>query len=142
MAEDPNVSGQDNRPLYEFDEEEQPVSRTYGTASMVLGIISVVCCCLGPIGLVLSILAIVFSVVDYRRQKRFTGMAIAGLVLGIVGIILGIYMTFSYVQAFGAMNDPRFAEAMDRLYAGDVEGYERIMNEILSQAACLVRRLF
>lgn len=141
MAEYPNGSSWDNRPLYEF-EDEKPVSQSFGIASLVLGIVSVVCCCLGPVGLVLSVLAIVFCVLDCRRQQRFTGMSIAGLVLGIIGIVLGIYMTISYAQVAGAMNDPRFAEAMNRLYAGDMDGYERIMNEILSQAVCLVHRLF
>jgi predicted RNA-binding Zn-ribbon protein involved in translation (DUF1610 family) len=62
----------------------------FAITSMVLGILSLFCC--GPI---LGITAIIFSVVatnGMKTSKNFDGkgMATAGLVLGIIGVVLGI----------------------------------------------------
>ncbi|WEH36148.1 DUF4190 domain-containing protein [Streptomyces sp. AM 4-1-1] len=61
-----------------------------GTAALVLGIISVVGFCLWGLGIVLGVLALVFGLLGRGRAKRGEanngGMAIAGVVLGAVGI--------------------------------------------------------
>ena len=71
------------------------------TASMVLGIISAVfgvICCFGYVSLALSlgcgILSIIFAIVSWNSKKR--NFAIAGLICGICGVILGL-MQFSMV---------------------------------------------
>ena len=64
----------------------------WSVASMVLGIISVVCCCFGWSGLILGTMAIVFSVVSRKSLEYFDGMSIAGLVLGIFGLVFGVAM--------------------------------------------------
>lgn len=71
--------------------------KTYGwsVASLVCGIISVVCCCIGYGAVVLGILAVVFSILSRKNLGYFDGMAIAGLVLGIVGFILGVAILLS-----------------------------------------------
>ena len=71
--------------------------KTYGwsVASLVCGIISVVCCCIGYGAVVLGILAVVFSILSRKNLGYFDGMAIAGLVLGIVGFILGAAILLS-----------------------------------------------
>lgn len=65
------------------------------TASMILGIISAVfgvVCCLGYISVAFSIgcgvMAIIFSIISWKSSKQ--KYAIAGLVCGICGLILGI----------------------------------------------------
>ena len=65
--------------------------KTYGwsVASMVCGIISVICCCTGYAGVIFGILAIVFAIISRKILGYFDGMAIAGLVLGIIGTVLG-----------------------------------------------------
>lgn len=77
-----------------FDED---VSHAWGTASLVLGIVGL-CLFLAPyLGIVLSILAVIF----YGRQKRLelTGQATAGLVLGIIGIVVNAIMLIFVVLA-------------------------------------------
>ena len=65
-------------------------------ASLVLGILSVVffCCAwaLLPIPLICSVLAIVFSAVSRRLSRRFSGQAIAGLILGILSLTLTVLL--------------------------------------------------
>jgi hypothetical protein len=65
-------------------------SMGWSVASMVVGIVSVVCCCLGWSGLILGTMAIVLSVVSRKSLGYFDGMSIAGLVLGIFGFVFGV----------------------------------------------------
>lgn len=59
----------------------------WGVASLVCGIVGII---IPYIGLILGILAIVFS----HRQKRIqpNGMATAGFVLGIIAIVIGLFV--------------------------------------------------
>ena len=101
-----NTNGYDNNP---FENEENDYlfkmvtnngrRKTYGwsVASMVSGIISVICCCTGYTGLIFGLLAIVFAVISRKNLGYFDGMAISGLVLGIIGFMLGIALIiFAY----------------------------------------------
>lgn len=54
------------------------------------------------IGVVIPLLAAVFGFMGMKKSK---GMAITGLVLGILGAILGAILTFVFVGAVGAMGD-------------------------------------
>lgn len=62
-------------------------NRGFAIASMILGIFSILCCCFTYIGLIIGVLSIVFAVVSRVRMGYFDGMAIAGLVLGIIGVV-------------------------------------------------------
>lgn len=64
--------------------EQQNEGKGLSIASMVLGIVSVVLCCLWYVSLPCAILAIIFGVIGMKRDGK--GMAIAGLVLGIVSV--------------------------------------------------------
>ena len=64
----------------------------FATASLVLGIVALVlscpcCCCLYPVAGICAILAIVFSVISLQKSGK-NGKAIAGLVLGIVALLI------------------------------------------------------
>lgn len=61
----------------------------FSIVSLVTGILSILCCCFTFIGLPLGIIAIVFSVVSRKKLGYFDGMAVAGLVLGIFGAVIG-----------------------------------------------------
>ncbi|MET7386817.1 DUF4190 domain-containing protein [Streptomyces sp. NPDC005529] len=68
-------------------------SNGLGTASMVLGIIASVLFCAWPLAIVLGILAIVFGVIGRGRVRKGEatnpGQALAGIICGSVGIVLG-----------------------------------------------------
>ncbi len=58
-------------------------------ASLVLGIISVVCSFIGGlniVGLIVGIVGLVLGIL--AKKKQSTGMATAGIVLSIIGIVL------------------------------------------------------
>lgn len=89
--------------------------KTYGwsVASMVCGILSVICCCLGYAGLVLGVLAIVFAVISRKNLGYFDGMAIAGLVLGIIGLVLGVAL----IVASYAIDPAIYEEYLEEFWA-------------------------
>lgn len=84
---------------YEQPNYQQPVppngpqnqgNDTLAIVSLILGIASIVLCCLWYLGLPLSIAGIVCSVMSSKKQK--SGLATAGLVCSIIGIVLVVFM--------------------------------------------------
>jgi Domain of unknown function (DUF4190) len=76
-------------------------SNGLATASLVLGILSVVLFFTWIVAWVLAIPAIVFGVIGIARANQgATGksMAVSGLVLGIVGIAIGILLVVAFVS--------------------------------------------
>ena len=69
----------------------------FGVLSLVLGILSVVLCCLGPVGLILSGGAVVAGLIGLRARDG-RGLAVAGLVVGLVTLALRV---FGYVVGVG-----------------------------------------
>ncbi|MEU3599558.1 DUF4190 domain-containing protein [Streptomyces sp. NPDC006798] len=69
---------------------------TMGTASLVLGICSVVMFCVVGLNLVLGVLAVVFGVLGRKRVRRGEAdngsQATAGLVLGVIGTAAGLLL--------------------------------------------------
>jgi hypothetical protein len=64
------------------------------TASLVLGIISLVIFCLWPVSIILGVLAVILGFVGRRRAGRGEstnpGQALAGIICGAVGLVLGV----------------------------------------------------
>ncbi|WP_275676455.1 MULTISPECIES: DUF4190 domain-containing protein [unclassified Streptomyces] len=69
-------------------------SNGMGTAGLVLGILSTVIFCLWPLAIILGILGVIFGAIGRRRADRGqatnAGQALAGIICGAVGIVLGI----------------------------------------------------
>lgn len=113
--------------------------RGFAIASLVLGIASLfTCCCccfcdLLIIPLICAILAIVFAFVSKAKsaEKKLAGMAIAGLILGIIGaliclLLIGISLliTDTMVEEFWVEYESIIREEM-----GD-EFYEEYFGEV------------
>lgn len=65
----------------------------FSIASLVLGIVSIVLCCIWYISIPSAIMAIIFGILGKKQGGK--GMATAGLVLGIIGVALVIiYLLF------------------------------------------------
>ncbi|MBR2650270.1 MAG: DUF4190 domain-containing protein [Clostridia bacterium] len=75
---------------YELFDEDKPKSKIWSVISLVLGMISVALSPLGWVSLILGVAAIAFAIVSRVSLKYFDGMAVAGLILGIFGIVFGI----------------------------------------------------
>ncbi|MFD9610985.1 DUF4190 domain-containing protein [Streptomyces sp. NPDC059083] len=71
---------------------QQAPSNGMGTAAMVLGIIAVAGFCLYGLGVILGVLALIFGVIGLKKAGRGEatnrGMAIAGIVLGSIGVLV------------------------------------------------------
>lgn len=67
-------------------------SKTFSIVSLVTGILSVLigCCCTPYIAIILGVVAIVFAALSKKKNGKFDGLAIAGLVCGIVGTVFGV----------------------------------------------------
>ncbi|MEE1793826.1 DUF4190 domain-containing protein [Streptomyces sp. BE308] len=97
-------------------------SNGLGTAAMVLGIISVVGFCLYGVNIVLGILALTFGIIGLGRAKRGEatnrGMAIAGVILGSVGMVIGAaFLGVIIWAATNADSDEEFGETYDDPFA-------------------------
>lgn len=89
---------------------QQGPSNGMGTAALVLGILSVVGFCLyGVFGFVVGILAIVFGAKGRGKAKRGEstngGSALAGIILGSVGVVIGAVFIAILVWAFSQRDD-------------------------------------
>ncbi|MFF7178935.1 DUF4190 domain-containing protein [Streptomyces sp. NPDC008121] len=82
---------------------QQAPSNGMGTAALVLGIISVVGICLYGIQGILGILALIFGIIGVKKAGRGEatnrGMAIAGIVLGSIGILIAAAFLVFFVWA-------------------------------------------
>ncbi|QGV78226.1 DUF4190 domain-containing protein [Streptomyces ficellus] len=72
---------------------QQAPANGMGITALVLGIISVVLFCAWGLGVVLGILALIFGIIGRKKANRGEannhGMALAGIILGAVGIVIG-----------------------------------------------------
>ena len=59
-----------------------------GIAGFVLSLLSILFLSMPFLGLILAILGLIFCIIQLKKKK--TGLAIAGLVISIVGTILGL----------------------------------------------------
>jgi heme/copper-type cytochrome/quinol oxidase subunit 2 len=77
-------------------------SKSWGVASLVLGIIGLLCILAPYFGLPIAILAVIFA--NKQNKIEPTGQATAGNVLGIIGIIINAIMlllVLLFVAVFG-----------------------------------------
>jgi hypothetical protein len=58
-------------------------------ASLILGIASIVTCCFGIFSIPLGVLSILFAILSRGKDKKMSGMSIAGICTSVAGIILG-----------------------------------------------------
>ena len=90
-----NGAGQDFPP--QMTPQYGPVPPKQGTdvlgiVSLVTGILSLLSCCCTWLSIVFGIAAVVCAVLSRNQSanRKFSGMAVAGLVCGIIGLALGI----------------------------------------------------
>ncbi|MER6617333.1 DUF4190 domain-containing protein [Streptomyces xantholiticus] len=94
-APDPYGAGYPGYPGYgQTAGWQQQPANGMGITAMVLGILSVCLFCLyGVVAIVLGILALIFGILGRKRAQRGEatngGMALAGIILGVCGIVIG-----------------------------------------------------
>lgn len=110
---------------YDFDLNQQKNDSLYqppngfASASLVLGILSLVLCCCCYVSVPLGALGILFAILS-KRDSQMSGRGRAGLWLSIVGLCLTVLFTLSIVISF--VKNGGFRETMDdylEYYMGD-----------------------
>ncbi|HET6856802.1 MAG TPA: DUF4190 domain-containing protein [Streptomyces sp.] len=81
-----------------------------GTTAMVLGILAVCLFCLwGVVSIILGLLAVIFGIVGRKRVARGeatnNGMALAGIITGAIGILLGLAIAAVMVWGITSSGD-------------------------------------
>lgn len=100
--------GAPQAPMYNEPIKEE--GKGMGIASLVLGILSVTCCCGGWLP---SILAIIFGIISKSKKKDNNGMALAGIILGAIGIVFSI---ISIIILSTGSFDAMLSEMTNELY--------------------------
>ena len=88
--------------------EEKKKASGQEIGALVCGILSILSCACCGLGIVLGIVALVLALMSKKKnpEGKLSGMAIAGLVCGIVGAIAGI----GYLAIYGVGFAAGFAE--------------------------------
>lgn len=104
VEEGPKVEREESTSSYSYansenagaDEENAAGPIGYSIASLVCGILGLLCCCCGYFGLIVSVAGIVLGIVSINKGCEGRGMAIAGIVCGGIGaaiIVLGLIIS-------------------------------------------------
>ena len=81
---------EDQDRYYEVFDKDKPKYILWSLISAVLGGISVVCALFGWGGLIIGAGAVAFAIISRVNLKYFDKISIAGLILGIFGIVFGV----------------------------------------------------
>lgn len=82
-------------------------------ASLVCGILALLCCCLTYLSIILSIAAIALGIISIVKKYDGVGMAIAGIVVGGVAIIICILMVV--IAASGNYSTDKLEDLLNEL---------------------------
>ena len=85
-------------------------------AAMIVGIFSLLSCCIPPLQFALSVVGILLVIFSKKGGKPWSGFAIAGLVLSILSLIISIVMVIYVIFAFQMMRDPQYAPLFNEIY--------------------------
>ena len=124
-----------------FAPQEKKQKNGFAIASLVLGIVSLVgccCCCTEVLGMIVmgvsAVLAIVFAFLSKKNEGKLNGMAIAGLVLGIISIVVLLCFIVAIVGTFSLLDSMTEAEMiayLDENLKPMLEGDEETYNEFI-----------
>ena len=85
---------QSNDYYNQYGNDMPPQGKGKAIAALVLGIVAVVfSCCCTYIGIICGVLAVIFGILEIKKNGEGKGMAIAGTICGGIGAVAGIIMT-------------------------------------------------
>ena len=85
-------------PQYMVVQAPQKPTNGVGLAGMIIGILSYILCWVPVLDFLLGMIGIILSGVGLRRKERYrlNGFAVAGLVLSIIGLVIGIIYMIAF----------------------------------------------
>ena len=106
-----NQSWQNNS---QYNQPPRKEKNNLALASMLIGIFSFINCCIPFIQFPLAVTAIVLAIIS-KKGRPFTGFAIAGLVVGIISVLISLGMTLYWGLVLDMMQDPEFMEIYNEI---------------------------
>ena len=83
-------------------------------ASLVLGILSIVCCCAGFFGILPGVIGLILAIICFSKGNK-GGMAVAGLVLNIISVALAVVALIMLIA------DGSLAQIIYAIESGDLD---------------------
>lgn len=80
----------------------------FSIASLVLGILSICCCCAWTISLVFAVVAIVLGIIALVKNYSGKGMAIAGIIVAVVGVLIALIALLTSTVLSSAFENIRY----------------------------------
>ena len=112
----PQYNGQ---PPYWQDQPQRPrrEKNSFAAMSLISGIFALLtlCCFAFPVAIICGVGAICFAIIS-KRGRAFRGTAIAGIILGVIAILLGIGEFFYVLTITNLMKDPANAAAFNQFF--------------------------
>ncbi len=92
-----------------------------GIVSLVFGILSLVCCCSGCVGSLLSVVAIICGIIQLVKKSGSKGFGIAGIITGALGLILSIVMFIVMIVSYDDIENDFYYDDYDYDYNEDYD---------------------
>ena len=104
-------------------------SRAWSIVSFVLSILSVICCCSSWVSLILAVLSVAFAGYSRKNLGYFDGLSLAGLIIGIFGIVFAV---------MGIVSSYLFEDNINRM----LEEFERYLENVLDDGSSIETKDF
>ncbi len=86
-----DFNNQENNQNVEVQQQPANPNNGFAIGALVCGIASILCCCGCGIGVIVGIAGIVMAILSKKDNGgKLSGMALAGLICSIVGIVFGV----------------------------------------------------
>ena len=97
-----NGSFEPNNGMHPAGPPQQPQEKGLNIASLVLGIISLISFCLFYLSLPLGIIGLILGILGHKKNPE--GMAKAGIILSIIGIVFSLGLLILTIIGFVVMD--------------------------------------
>ena len=107
------------QPPYWQNQTQRPrrEKNSFATISLISGIFAILtlCCFAFPVAIICGVGAVCFAIISKKGQP-FRGTAVAGIVLGVIAVLLGIGEFFYVLTITNLMKDPANAAAFNEFF--------------------------
>ncbi len=93
-------------------------SNGFAIASFVCGLTAIAaCCCTVVFSVPFAALSILFAVLSKRKGQGMSGLSIAGITTGVLGLVCSLFLlVYVFVQLPALLKDPYFRRELDETY--------------------------
>ena len=107
------------QPPYWQNQPQRPrrEKNSFATISLISGIFALLtlCCFAFPVAIICGVGAVCFAIISKKGQP-FRGTAVAGIILGVIAVLLGIGEFFYVLTITNLMKDPANAAAFNEFF--------------------------